>query len=363
MNRTWNIVIATAMWCAIAAYLVAAGSYSNRKRAGVTVTATHAVVADSASLGLVSTARLSKWLSAGGFDPIGKPIDEVDTHAIEEYLMARGEVGGAKAWVNLDGLLTVKVTQRRPIMRVLSSNGYRFWVTDDNYILPDRGEFTAYVPVVTGNTPFPFGAATSGSYDSLLDGVYNDFLARFTELENERRSLASQRDDVRGEIRTVRATRPKRLWSDERKKKFREDRDVQIAALQQRVAGFDRSLRELETRRNAMLEKEKKSHQSHMFLTKLVNFVKSVSDDGFWASQIVQVNVLGGGGGSVWKEPQIELIPRAGDHIILLGELDGNEAERLEKLRIFYHNALSREGWETQRYINIKYDRQVICTR
>lgn len=362
MSKTWNIVIATVMWCGIAAYIVAAGSYSQRRRSEVVVTDTRVAVTDSASLRLVSATKLSKWLADGGFAVKGKPIDQVNTRAIENYLKGHGEIREARAWVNLDGVLTVEATQRKPIMRVHSTNGYRFWITDDNHILPDRGEFTAYVPVVTGHTPFPFATAAKGSYDAILQGVWDDFLGQFTDLENERRSLVSQRSATRSEIGEVRSKRAKRFWSDARKKTFREDKQQQIAALQAKVAELDGSLAALETRRNALREKEKKSQQTHMFLTKLVNFVKSVENDGFWASHIVQINVLGGGG-NVWKEPQLELVPRVGDHVILLGALDGSEAARLQKLRTFYDGALSREGWDSQRYINIKYDGQVICTK
>lgn len=365
-KSAWGIVIATVMWCAIAAYIIAAGSYSSRKRAEVTVTDVRISLADTSALRVVGTAMVNRWLAEGKFEVKGKPIGEVNTTAIADHLQAHPEVKSAHAWVNLDGVLTVEVNQRRPMMRVRSANGYRFWLTDDNCIIPDRGEFTAYVPVVTGHTPFTFGTAARGSYDEMIAASFRDFLGQFTDIENERRSLVSQKAGIRAQIREVRLKRAKRFWPDTRKKEFAARKREQIAGLQEQVAGLDQSLAALALRKETLREKEKKSQQSHQFLTKLANFVKSVENDGFWASQIVQINVLGGGpvsGGNAWEEPQIELVPRAGDHIVLLGELDGCEGQKLEKLRVFYRNALAREGWDTQRYINIKYDGQIICTK
>lgn len=365
MNRTWSIVGVTVTWCAIAAFIAAAALYSSRKRGEVTVGDTRISILDSASLNVIGTAMVKKWLAEGNFDISGKPAAEVNTAAIAAHLKTHPEVKVANVWVNLDGVLTVEVAPRRSALRVRSSNGYRFWLTDDNYIIPDRGEFTSYVPVVTGYTPFPFGVNAKGSYDAMKLAVWQDFLGQFTGIEEERRSLAAQKAAVREQIREARLKRPKRFWSDARKTEFMERRHERITALQEETARLDVAAAALAERKNALREKEKKSQQSHRFLTKLANFAKSVENDGFWASQIVQINVLGdaANGSAAWKEPRIELVPRAGDHIVMLGELDGREAARLEKLRVFYRNALAREGWDTQRYINIRYDGQIVCTK
>jgi cell division protein FtsQ len=362
MNKAWNIVIATVMWCAIVAYVVMAGRYSQHRRSKITVTAVHTRVVDSASLGLVNSAKLSQWLAEGGFVVKGKPLAEVDTRAIERHIESHGEVRTAHAWVDLDGILTVEVTQRKPIMRVFSANGYRFWVTDDNYILPDKSRFTAYVPVVTGHTPFPFGVSVKDSYDAILQGVWDDFLDQFTKLEEERRQLVVQRRSERAQISVIRNKRAGYIWSKKRKEAFAEEKQRQITPHQQKIAELDDAMVTLAARKTALRAKEKKSQQTHAFLTKLVTFVKSVEADGFWASQIVQINVLGSGEGG-WREPLIELIPRVGDHTVLLGTLDGEEMARLEKLRLFYSEGLSHHGWDSARHIDIRYQDQIVCTK
>jgi cell division protein FtsQ len=46
----------------------------------------------------------------------------------------------------------------------------------------------------------------------------------------------------------------------------------------------------------------------------------------------------------------------------MLGELDGYRA-KLDKLQRFYLRGLSYEGWDTYRYINLKYKNQIVCTK
>lgn len=353
------------MWCGIVAYMVTATHYNRERRAAVAVKEVRIEIPDSAAVKVIGRSMVARWIEDGGFAPVGELAEKVDTRAIEEHIATHYEVRTVNVWSDLNGLLTVQVSQRTPIMRIRSANGYRFFVTDDNYILPDHGDIPAYVPIVTGHTPFPFGISARGSYDGMLADNYRDFLGQFTDIENERRSVVARRAEINAAIRTERAKRPKRFWSDERDSLFRVAKAKRIAELRKDVEHLDGSLASLVSNKAAVRQKEKKSQQSHHFLTKLVNFVRSVENDDFWSAQVVQINVVGGGienGTGAWKEPQLELVPRAGNHIVLLGALDGDESEKLDKLKTFYLGGLWHEGWNEYRYINIKYKDQIVCT-
>jgi cell division protein FtsQ len=199
-----------------------------------------------------------------------------------------------------------------------------------------------------------------------LEANYKDFLEQFTEIEHERRTLMTDRSRVTASIRAEQSRRARRFWSSERKKSFNEARLSRIAELRKEIERIDVLLAAQASNRNVLREKEKKSVQSHHFLTKLVNFVRSIESDDFWSAEVVQINVLGssaGGGSNTWQEPQLELVPRVGNHIVLLGKLDGGEFDRLDKLKTFYLGGLWHEGWNEFRYINIKYKDQVVCSK
>lgn len=74
----------------------------------------------------------------------------------------------------------------------------------------------------------------------------------------------------------------------------------------------------------------------------------------FWNAQIEQIVVQ--------PENNIILIPRVGDHEIILGSLT-NYQEKLEKLATFYSKVLSETGWNRYSKINLKYDKQVVVTK
>ena len=112
-------------------------------------------------------------------------------------------------------------------------------------------------------------------------------------------------------------------------------------------------------------EEEKKSDKNYIFLCKLINFVKYIGENEFWRSQIVQINVTGqnngpGSGNYLYHEPEVEFIPRVGDHTVVLGRLDGYE-EKLGNLMLFYQQAIPVEGWGKWSVISLKYDNQIVC--
>ena len=74
----------------------------------------------------------------------------------------------------------------------------------------------------------------------------------------------------------------------------------------------------------------------------------------FWDAQIEQIYVN--------NQSEIELIPRIGDHKILIGSTEGFE-EKMENLFIFYQEGLKKAGWEKYSHINLKYRDQVICSK
>jgi hypothetical protein len=361
------------MWLAIAAYVVVASRHARQERAAIRVETLRIAIVDTVESRVVTTEKVRRWLAEESVSPVGRTIDSTDTRALERHIATRPEVKHVSAWTDLGGTLNVRIEPRTPAFRVRTSNGYRFWYTTDGVIIPDRGEFTAHTPVVTGSIPFPFGPAAGGSYDRILRAVYNDYLARFRALDTERQSLESRSAELRSKITSTRRASPGYWWNDSRRAAFRTANDSLAAELERERRGVLAQLRRVERLGTELREKEKNSQQSLRFLSKLANFVKFIEASDFWSVQIVQIDVASGvgtgrangsgGKGETWTEPQLELIPRAGDHTIVLGELDGTERQRLDNLRLFYRRTLWHEGWDAYTTVNIKYRNQIVCTK
>lgn len=272
MTKTRKILLLllyTAVWGAVGTYFFFAVRECRSRRDGLMVNDLHIEVRDSA-MGFVTAGMVREWFDEGGLVFRGMRAAEINTAEVERFLRGRGFVKSADVYTDLTGRLTIELTQRRPLMRVKTTGGYDFFVTDDGYVLPARSRSARYLQVVTGDFTPPFEEGFEGSVE------------------------------------------------------------------------------------DKMTEEEKNSDKNYLFFTKLVNFARLVENDRFWSSQIVQTVASADG--------TLELVPRAGNHVILFGEPEDAQ-RKLEKLKLFYKNALSWEGWSNWRCIDIRYDNQIVCTK
>jgi cell division protein FtsQ len=82
---------------------------------------------------------------------------------------------------------------------------------------------------------------------------------------------------------------------------------------------------------------------------------KRIDADTFLRAQMVQVYIT--------EDKKFELIPRVGNHIIVLGDISDLD-EKLNKLQIFYHDGLNRTGsWNDYSIIDLQYKNQIVCTK
>jgi len=91
------------------------------------------------------------------------------------------------------------------------------------------------------------------------------------------------------------------------------------------------------------------------FVDDLYDLAKYINADSFWKSQIEQVYIN--------DNKEIELVPRVGNHRIILGDLTDLD-EKFKKLLIFYRQGLNTTGWWNKySVINLKFKNQVVCTK
>ncbi|HXH19946.1 MAG TPA: hypothetical protein VNJ07_12785 [Chitinophagales bacterium] len=79
-----------------------------------------------------------------------------------------------------------------------------------------------------------------------------------------------------------------------------------------------------------------------------------ISKEAFWKAQFEQIYVTQSG--------EFELVPKLGNHIIRLGRANDLEA-KFHKLMIFYKEVLKNFDADNYRIVNLKYDKQIVCTK
>jgi len=100
--------------------------------------------------------------------------------------------------------------------------------------------------------------------------------------------------------------------------------------------------------------KRKDSLECRSVMNNLYKVATYITKDKFLKAQIEQIYVEPNG--------EFELIPRVGDHTIILGGADNLE-DKFERLLVFYRQGLSKTGWHRYNIINIKFKDQVVCSK
>lgn len=93
---------------------------------------------------------------------------------------------------------------------------------------------------------------------------------------------------------------------------------------------------------------EKKYAENELF-----KFAVFLRGNPFWRAQIQQIDVR--------QNQDVILIPTVGDQQIVLGQLTDFET-KMDNLLAFYRDGCNHFGWNKYKTINLRYDRQVICT-
>lgn len=103
-------------------------------------------------------------------DPIiGSRIDSIDIDQIRRSLMALPSVNEAQVYTSVDGCLSVKVTQRTPLFRVINKTEGSYYIDTEGERMPLSMNYTARVPVITGEINIPFAkGASSETKEALL---------------------------------------------------------------------------------------------------------------------------------------------------------------------------------------------------
>lgn len=86
-------------------------------------------------------------------------------------------------------------------------------------------------------------------------------------------------------------------------------------------------------------------------LLQLATFLK---EHDLWDKQIEQIHVV--------SPQEVSLVPRVGEHLILLGPIENLE-DKFDRLALFYEKGFPKVGWNKYQSINLEYDNQIVCKK
>ena len=100
--------------------------------------------------------RKQKEKEEKGIYPIGKKMERISTKSLERELSKHPLIDEAECYKTPSGKVCVEVTQRIPILRVMSANGQNYYLDNKGTIMPPEAKCVAHRVIVTGNVEKSF---------------------------------------------------------------------------------------------------------------------------------------------------------------------------------------------------------------
>jgi len=104
---------------------------------------------DSLDYGLLDSLSVRSMLDRNSLNPTGKPMNSVNTLAMERLLESHPLVASAECYRTAGGFVKIRIVCRTPVFRVLSQDGADYYVDSHGEII-ERLPSVIDLPVVTG---------------------------------------------------------------------------------------------------------------------------------------------------------------------------------------------------------------------
>lgn len=86
-------------------------------------------------------------------DLVGEKVSSIDVERLEVELKEEPFVLDANAYIDASQTIKIQLQQRKPILRVLDSNGLDYYLDENGVKMPPSKHYTARVLVATGSLP------------------------------------------------------------------------------------------------------------------------------------------------------------------------------------------------------------------
>ncbi len=351
------------LWVGVVAYILFAATAARTRRSEQRIERIEIHIVDSSAVAnLVTQPMVEKWIAQSKIPTKGEKIDSVRLISLEEHILANGFVEDVKCYTTYSGVLHIKISQLRPVVRILL-DGYNSYVTAEGKVFARPAASSRYTPVVTGSYSPLFRAGFNGNIEEIYQTGLEELEAEMKRIEVKNiYPLYAQRLKLREQLRTVNSRYTHRRFGESRKscdlrvEELRERNAKERAEIRRELNILEAKIERERDKQKVYELKQKKLEKKYKDFINLITFVNVVENDKFWSSEIVQIVATESTNGSL----RLELIARSGEHTITFGTLE-DVKERLSNAKTFYKEVLARRGWHEFRNINIEYKNQIVC--
>ena len=119
----------------------------------------------------IDEARIKTRILNMGDPIIGTPMQAIQVNSIQDRLRRMPSVDDATVYPGVDGILKVKVTQRKPIARIFEGSGTSYYIDEKRQMMPLSDQYSARVPVVVVKNDLEFTENLNEDQQTILNDI------------------------------------------------------------------------------------------------------------------------------------------------------------------------------------------------
>ncbi|MCC8424125.1 cell division protein FtsQ/DivIB [Mucilaginibacter sp. UR6-11] len=151
----WRIILLSFTWLISLGGLVVLMSFIEIKKAEVVCKDVKIYIPGSQYF--IDKKEVENILQLSSFALIGRKIDQINLHNLENRLKANPFIEYAKVYADMDGIIMIEIAQREPILRVMNQFDQDYYIDKNGLKIPVSSNFTARVLAANGFIDEPFG--------------------------------------------------------------------------------------------------------------------------------------------------------------------------------------------------------------
>lgn len=124
-------------------------------------TGLNVVITDSLENDFVSKNDVKVFLDREYGQYVGLLADSLDLARMEDIIDGRSAVKKSEAYITKDGMLNIKVSQRKPAVRFQKAEG-GFYADEEGFVFPLQSSYASHVQIIDGDIPINMKSGHKG---------------------------------------------------------------------------------------------------------------------------------------------------------------------------------------------------------
>lgn len=197
MKINYKKIFATVLWIIALSGLTASLAFVSKKESHVKAGSIDITVNATGENQFVDEDDIKEFFNERQDVLLNAEVKNININALEKALNSHPAIENADLSVDVNGDIKINVTQRTPLVRVLTMSGESYYIDTESKLMPLSDKYTARVLIVNGNIHEPYSRRYMFSVNeiaaneifkelSLLDDIYEmaDYITNDTLLNS-----------------------------------------------------------------------------------------------------------------------------------------------------------------------------------